>query len=120
MSNTESELPTEAKVDDSTESEGEPEVEGRSSSRLRRFAKRLMNQKELADDTRDLLFTLLNTSDKAKTEMIRLAAREFRSYLDEFGMKDLLTSYSLEVKASVHLKPLAETLDKLADDETES
>ena len=44
-----------------------------------------------------------------------MIAREFRSYLEALELhKDLhhlLTNYSLEVKASVHLKPLGEALD---------
>ena len=66
-------------------------------------------------EARELLASMLETGDKAKTEIVRLVAREVRSYLDALELhKDLnhlLTNYSLEVKASVHLKPLAEALD---------
>jgi len=59
-----------------------------------------------------LLGALLETGDKAKTEMVRLIARELRSYLEALELhKDLhhlLTNYSLEVHASLHLKPLRE------------
>jgi hypothetical protein len=63
-------------------------------------------------EARDLLAAFLETGDKAKTEIVRMVAREVRSYLEALELhKDLhhlLTNYSLEVKASVHLRPLAE------------
>ena len=69
-------------------------------------------------DARDLLSSVLETGDKAKTEIVRLVAREFRTYLEALDLhKDLhhlLTHYSLEVKASIHLKPLG---DAIASDE---
>ena len=69
-------------------------------------------------DARDLLSSVLETGDKAKTEIVRLVAREFRTYLEALDLhKDLhhlLTHYSLEVKASIHLKPLG---DVIASDE---
>ncbi len=59
-----------------------------------------------------LLGALLETGDKAKTEMVRMTAREVRNYLEALELhKDLhhlLTNYSLEVSASFHLKPLAD------------
>lgn len=80
------------------------------SSRVVRFARRLMDRRELAEDTRELLSAVLNTSDKAKTEAVRLVAREVRGYLKELKLKetlvDLATSHSLEV--SIRLKPLPE------------
>ena len=60
-----------------------------------------------------LLGALLETGDKAKTEMVRMLAREVRTYLEALELhKDLhhiVTNYSLEVQASVHLKPLGDT-----------
>jgi len=60
----------------------------------------------------DVLSSVLETGDKAKTEMVRMVAREVRGYLDALELhKDvhhLLTHYSLEVKASIHLAPLGE------------
>lgn len=65
-------------------------------------------------DARELFATVLETGDKAKTEIVRMVAREVRSYLEALDLhKDihhLLTNYSLEVKASVHLKPLADAM----------
>lgn len=74
--------------------------------RFSRFARRLIDRKELAEDTREMLFTLWTTSDKAKSEMVRMVGREVRNYLDALELREILTGYSLEVKASLHLKPL--------------
>ncbi len=94
--------------DEGGSSEAGAEDESGGSSRVFRFARRLMNRGELAEDTKDLLAAVLNTSDKAKTEAVRLVAREVRGYLKELKLKetlvDLVTSHSLEI--SVHLKPL--------------
>ena len=61
-----------------------------------------------------LLGALLETGDKAKTEMVRMLAREVRNYLEALELhKDLhhlLTNYSLEVNASFNLKPLADVV----------
>ena len=60
-----------------------------------------------------LLGALLETGDKAKTEMVRMLGREVRTYLEALELhKDLhhiVTNYSLEVQASIHLKPLGDT-----------
>jgi hypothetical protein len=84
---------------------------GRRASVLR-FAKRLMDRRELAEDTRDLLYAVLTTSDKAKTEAVKMVAREVRSYLKELQLKedllDLARSHSLEI--SLRLKPLADAV----------
>lgn len=86
--------------------------EQRQRTGLRRRLGRLLNQRELAEDTREVIGGMLDISDRAKTEAVRLVAREVRNYLDELkimdDMKDLVTSHSLEVKLSLHLKPLAD------------
>lgn len=92
-----------------TGGDADPQLEDDTrSSRVMRFAKRLMDRRELAEDTKELLSAVLNTSDKAKTEAVRLVAREVRGYLKELKLKetmvDLVTSHSLEV--SIRLKPL--------------
>jgi hypothetical protein len=78
-------------------------------SRMYRFARKLMDRRELAEDSKVLLSAFLSTSDKAKTEAVKLMAREFRGNLKELRLKedllDLVRSHSLEI--SVHLKPLA-------------
>lgn len=75
--------------------------------RLKGAAKRFMDD----PGAREVLGSLLDSSDKAKTEMVRAVGREVRTYLEGLGLPDLLhklaTGYSLEVKASVSLKPLA-------------
>lgn len=90
--------------------EGEVDDEGR----FRRFARRLLDRKELAEDTKDLLATLVTTSDKAKSEIVRMAGREVRNYLDGLQLKedllDIATNYRLEVRASFHLEPIAKAL----------
>lgn len=81
-------------------------------NRMLRMARRLLDRKELGQDTRDLLLNVLATSDKAKTEAVRMVAREVRSYLEALELKEdlmqLLTGHSLEI--SIRLKPVADAL----------
>lgn len=91
--------------------EDDPAVEAGappSQSRVLRFARRLMDRRDLAEDTKELLSALLASSDKVKTEAMRLLAREVRQYLSELKLKedlmDLVRSHSLEI--SIHLRPL--------------
>ncbi|TVQ91120.1 MAG: hypothetical protein EA397_11540 [Deltaproteobacteria bacterium] len=83
---------------------------------LRRRLQRLLDRRELAEDTREVLGGMLEMSDRAKTEAVRLVAREVRNYLEELKIKEdllnLATSHSLELKLSVQLKPLAEAVAK--------
>lgn len=87
--------------------------EGRSPrfSGLRSTAKRMVNEVPLRE-AKEVLGAVLDSSDRAKTEAVRMIGREVRSYLEGLGLKEdihyLLTNYSLEVKASFHLKPLRE------------
>jgi len=98
-------------IDDADDLEPQS-TEERQPNRVVRLARRLMDRRELAEDTKDLLYAVLSTSDKAKTEAVRLTAREVRNYLSELKLKedllDLMTSHSLEI--SVSLKPLAERM----------
>ena len=84
--------------------------------RLRRLGRKLMERKELADDTRELLGAMLETSDRAKTEVVKMVAREVRTYLQELrvmdDLKDIMTSHSLELRMSMNLKPLVEGLEE--------
>ena len=73
-----------------------------------RFARRIQSGTGLSGDARELVGALLETSDRAKTEAMRLIAREVRSYLQELGVRELLTGHSLEVQLSLRLKPLVE------------
>ncbi|MFK7931127.1 MAG: hypothetical protein AB8H79_23280 [Myxococcota bacterium] len=93
---------------------GEDEAEDRPRVGLRRRLQRLMDRRDLAEDTREMLGGMLEMSDRAKNEAVRLVAREARNYLEELRVKeeilDLVTSHSLELKMSVHLKPLADAM----------
>jgi hypothetical protein len=76
-------------------------------SRLSRLTRRLLQGGE---DAKELASAVLETSDRANTEMVKMVAREVRTYLDELKLKeeilDLVQSHSLELKLSVHLAPL--------------
>lgn len=78
---------------------------------LHRLAARLQNPRELGGDAMEIVGAMLESSDRVKTEAVRLIAREVRTYLDELKLKEdlraLLTGHSLEVKMSLSLKPLA-------------
>lgn len=95
-----------------------PESEHASRRLFSRLAKRLQNPRELGGDAMDLMGAFLETSDRAKTEMVKMVAREVRNYLDELKLKEdmrsLLTGHSLEVKMSLSLKPLAEAVTPAA------
>lgn len=79
---------------------------------LQGLAKRLQDPRKLSGDAMDVMSSILETSDRAKTEAVRMVAREVRSYLDELKLKEdlakLLHSHSLEIKMSLSLKPLVE------------
>ena len=96
----------------------ETHMDEETQGRIFRFAKKLMDRKELGVDTRELLHSMAVTSDKAKTEAMKLIAREVRNYLDEMHLEDMihqvLQSYSVEV--SIRLKPLSEEGGQPAED----
>ena len=101
------------------EEEGERTEERAPRPGLRNLARRIFEGEREDDEreerppderrTRELLISALATGDKAKTEIVRLVAREVRSYLEALELhKDLhyiLTNYSLDVQASFSLKP---------------
>lgn len=97
-------------------SEGPIPADDRQRTGLRRRLQRLLDRRELAEDTREVLGGMLEMSDRAKTEAVRLVAREVRNYLEELKIKEdllkLATSHSLELNLSVKLKPLAEAASK--------
>jgi len=95
----------------------EPERKG-ARARLRGVARRLIDEDTVqvtAKDAKELMGAVLGASDKARKETIRLIGREIRVWLEGLGLDEgihhLLTNYSLEVSASVSLKPLKEKLD---------
>lgn len=85
--------------------------------RLRDLARKLLPERgegdrdlSLSMDTaREALGAIIETGDRAKTEIVRLVAREVRSYLEALELKeyigDLLENYSIEVNATFRLKP---------------
>jgi hypothetical protein len=79
---------------------------------FRKFAKKILSDEDGNSpvDPKEMLSSLLQLSDKARTETVRLVAKEFRGYLDALEIKedlhDFMTSYSVEVKASFRLKPV--------------
>jgi len=86
----------------------EPEAaeDDEGSGRFARFTRRLLER----DDGRKVLTAMWETSDRAKTEAVRMVAREVRSYLDALDLKEdileLVRGHSLEINASLRLKPL--------------
>lgn len=88
-------------------------------ARLRGVARRILDEQPVnlsSRDARELVGAILGASDKARTEAIRLIGREVRTWLEGLGLAEgvhhLLTNYSLEVSASVSLKPLGEKLER--------
>jgi hypothetical protein len=93
----------------STEDDPDEETsDDTSRARVLRFARRLLDRKELAEDTKELVSAVLSSSDKAKNEVIRVIAREVRSYLKELklheALSEIVKDHSLEI--SVRFKPL--------------
>jgi len=95
----------------------EPERRG-ARARLRGVARRLLDEDTIqvtTKDAKELVGAVLGASDKARKETIRLISQEVRMWLEGLGLNEgihyLLTNYSLEVSASVSLKPLKEKLD---------
>ena len=86
--------------------------EGQGRTGFRKFAKKFLSDDEgnTTVDPKEMLSSLLQLSDKARTETVRLIAKEFRGYLEALEIKDdvhdFLTSYSVEVNASFRLKPV--------------
>lgn len=109
----------ETQVGPDTEAYGEAGEQGSASDwLLGRLARRLQNPRELGGDAKLLVGTLLETSDRAKTEMVKMVAREFRTYLEELKLKEdlhqLLLNHSLEVNMSLSLKKLASAVEEPA------
>lgn len=63
--------------------------------------------RSLRIDAWEALSGVLETSDRAKTEIVRIVAREVRNYLEEVGLKDdvrnLLNNYSLDIHLKLQL-----------------
>lgn len=85
--------------------------------RFGRLGRRLMGEdgdgaRSFRVDAKEVLHSVLEGGDKAKTEIVKVIAREVRTYFEELGLKDdlhnLLTNYSFEVKASINLRKLTD------------
>ncbi len=72
--------------------------------RFRKLGRRLMGQERVS--AREVVGAVLEGGDKAKTEVVRAIAREVRAYLEELGLREVMTDYSLEVRASFNLRKL--------------
>jgi hypothetical protein len=105
---------------------GDPSVRG---SRIFSFGKKVLDRGD------ELGRAVLESSDKAKSEAVRMMAREVRNYLEELKLKEdllrMMTKHSLEVNVSFSLKPLADAMkesneasseadDQVADDSDHS
>lgn len=88
------------------------------------LGKRLQNPRQISGDAMELLGVVLESSDRAKTEAVKMVAREVRHYLEELklgeDLLDLATSHSLEVQMSLRLKPLADAVAAAAPSEAET
>ena len=90
--------------------------------RLRDFARRLLSDDDdKGISPREVLGAVIDGGDKAKTELVRMVAREVRSYLEGLGLHEdvqhLMTNYSLDVNASFRLRPLGSEAETGSEDE---
>ena len=101
----------------------------RHEGRLRDFARRILAERpprepDVAADregyvplevARDAMASILETGDRAKTEAVRMVAREVRHYLDELqlveGLEHMLRNHRLEIHASLSLEPKVDSDD---------
>ena len=93
---------------------------------IRDIAKKILKDDGTGESTLDpkeMLTSLLQLSDKARTETVRLMAKEVRGYLEALEIKEeiheILTSYSLDVSASFKLRPIAEALEEESESSSE-
>jgi len=89
--------------------------------RLRDFARRLLtDDEEKGISPREVLGAVIDGGDKAKTELVRMVAREVRTYLEGLGLHEdvrhLMTNYSLDVSASFRLRPLSDEVEEPAEE----
>ena len=94
-----------------SEDANSPQDSNKKSGILKKITGRIFRDNELSgSEAKDVLNILLETGDKAKTEIVKLLAREVRTYLEAMALhedvKKLLSNYSLEIKANISLKPL--------------
>lgn len=76
-------------------------------SRVRKLGRKLMGEERVT--AREVMGAVLEGGDKAKTEVVKAVAREVRHYLEELGLREVMTDYSLEVRASFNLRKLTDS-----------
>lgn len=79
-------------------------------SRLRRLGRRLLGEGEGSArfNAREVVGAVLEGGDKVKSDVVRAVAREVRGYLEELGLREVLTDYALEVHMRISLRELSE------------
>ena len=80
--------------------------------RLRDFARRILSDEgEKGINPRELIGAVIDGGDKAKSEVVKMVAREVRTYMEGLGLHEdirhLMTNYSLDVNASFRLRPVS-------------
>jgi len=102
-------------LEDAIREEVERETARAVGRRFGRLLKRWMDPREYKFDTREVVTAVLESSNQAKSEMVRLIGKEIRSTLDDMGVSDeirrLAHENSLEVHLSLRLKPVARDSD---------
>jgi|GEM_PF-2558119 len=92
--------------------------------RLLGGAERELLSGERLDAAKGAIGSVLETGDKAKTEIVKMVAREVRGYLEALEIKDelkeLLEDYELEVNATFKLKPLIPDAEDTSEEEDEA
>jgi hypothetical protein len=105
--------------------EGDRRRSERHEGRLRDLARRILADRERPardpeeeserdgyvplETAREMMASLLETGDRAKTEMVRMVAREVRHYLTELKLghelRNMLDNYELDVHATFAFRP---------------
>ncbi len=92
--------------------------------RLLGGAERELLSGERLDAAKGAIGSVLETGDKAKTEIVKMVAREVRGYLEALEIKDelkeLLEDYELEVNATFKLKPLMPDAEDTSEEDDEA
>ncbi len=92
--------------------------------RFGRLGRRLMGEegegaRPFRFEAKELFNSVLEGGEKARTEVVKIFAREARTYFEELGLKDdlrhLMTNYSFDIKASINLRKLTEAEKGTAD-----
>ncbi len=103
-------------------SDASREENARLRARIRGAARRIIEEPGSAlKDAGRVLDTVIDGSDRARSEIARLIGREVRTTLTQLGVmklfEEMLTGYTLEVHASFSLQPKRNGRDDAAPDE---